>query len=754
MLQALRRVTGFVAVLGLLWVWSAPLLARETIGVVLSGGGARGAAHIGVLRELERLQIPIDYIAGTSFGAYIAGLYAMGMSADEIEVLVQRIDWRQGFVDKVDRSERPIRSKQREDVFQLRPNIGFDGLTLKSPKGLVQGQSMAVLLRDSVKNLPVINDFDRLPIPYRAVATDIESVTEVVMAHGHLPTVMQASMSVPGALPPVRYEGHLLVDGGVVNNLPVSVARAMGADVVIAVDIGADLAKADQLDNALSIMNQLSTFMVRKNTAEQAALLGKRDVLLRPNVSDMSMAAFDRMPEIIARGENSARGAERDLARYSTSPEVYAAYQKRKQALRKHLTYLQSGTKIDDIVIVNQSRFDEHLIRSKLALTPGMNLSDAEMEARVRRLHALGNFERVDYQLEKRGVRQVLVVKVREKTWGPNYLDFRFALEDTLSGNTSIQLGGGATFTGLSRYGAEARLEGVLGSDKWFKAELYAPIVPNQRYFTYWRAQVDRFDRNLYFASDSNNVLVNRYAVNWGEVAFGWQPLPWQQTLLGMRYVDGKITPQIFKQAGLEGQNVGPYLGVNYDTLDNIAFPRSGVKMDLDLAYLQSRLHTQGGDETFYSRTAFTDVNMDLVTATGWGRHALIGKFSGGALISDDPLAGLLRPKDMGGFLRLSGFEHNQLSGQYATFGALIYQYRWRDNDFGLFRAPLYFGMSVEHGRVWDKSSSLFDRAYQEPVWASSVFTGIDSPIGPIYFAYGQAEGGHHAVYFTIGRSL
>ncbi|MCX9458657.1 serine protease, partial [Vibrio cholerae] len=108
-------------------------------------------------------------------------------------------------------------------------------------------------------------------------------------------------------------------------------------------------------------------------------------------------AAFDRMPEIIARGENSARGAERDLARYSASPEVYAAYQKRKQALRKHLTYLQSGTKIDDIVIVNQSRFDEHLIRSKLALTPGMSLSDAEMEARVRRLHALGNFERVDY---------------------------------------------------------------------------------------------------------------------------------------------------------------------------------------------------------------------------------------------------------------------------------------------------------------------------------------------------------------------
>ena len=243
----------FLILLACLPLMAAAQSERPKIALVLSGGGAKGAAHIGILKVLEEKRIPVDIVVGTSMGSYVAGMYSMGLSAEEVERTTLAIDWNKGYQDKVGRDELSLRKKQQSEQYQLRTDIGVNGDSVQFPDGFFQGQSMASLLRHATSNLPVQKSFDDLPIPYRAMATDMETVTPFVLDSGSLAKAMQASMSIPGALKPVEWEGHILADGGTVNNMPVDVAKAMGADVVIAVDIGAKLRTRETLKSGLAM---------------------------------------------------------------------------------------------------------------------------------------------------------------------------------------------------------------------------------------------------------------------------------------------------------------------------------------------------------------------------------------------------------------------------------------------------------------------------------------------------------------------
>ena len=255
---------------------------RPTIAVVLAGGGAKGAAHIGVLQALEEMKIPVDIVTGTSMGSYVGGLYALGMSAKEINDTVNGIDWNIGYNDRVDRSERRVRDKEYDDRYQLHTDLGLRWFEVKVPKGVVQGQNMLHILRQSTGNLPAFKSFDELPVHYRAVATDIVNLKPVVLKDGELVDAMMASMSVPGALPPYPYKGMLLVDGGVTNNMPVELARSMGADVIIAVDISTDYKSIEQLNTFLSVGDQLSNYLVRRSTQESSSITHHKRCIASP----------------------------------------------------------------------------------------------------------------------------------------------------------------------------------------------------------------------------------------------------------------------------------------------------------------------------------------------------------------------------------------------------------------------------------------------------------------------------------------
>src|SRR5690606_39662998 len=299
-----------------------PPSERPVIALALSGGGARGIAHVGVLKVLEELRIPIDLIVATSAGAGTGGLYAMGYRAQEVEQLFLTTDFGAGFEDQPPRAEQSFRRKQDQRAYMIQFDVGFNDGNLQLPRGLVQGQRLLLLLNEMTQALPAM-DFDDLPIRYRALATDLITGEEVALDRGHLARAMHASMAIPGVFEPVELEGRLLVDGGIANNLPISLARELGADVVIAVDISAPMRSDSELESVLDVMDQLTNILTRRNVDSQIATLGETDILIRPELSAYSSAAFEALPEMLAIGEESTRAKTDELIRYSLSPAEY-----------------------------------------------------------------------------------------------------------------------------------------------------------------------------------------------------------------------------------------------------------------------------------------------------------------------------------------------------------------------------------------------------------------------------------------------
>ena len=275
--------------------------ARPKIGLALGGGGAKGAAHIGVLRVLEEHNIPIDYIAGTSIGSVVGGMYASGLTVDEIQKIMLETPWGDGYSDRIPRENLPWRSKQQSDQFNIPLEVGVENGNLKIPSGLLYGQVATKLLRTAVGDHPNFDGFDNLAIPYRAIATDLATYKAVIIERGSLIAAMRASSSVPGVLAPEVVDGVLLVDGGITINLPVKVVRDMGADIIIAVDIGSDLLPKEELRNTFEVIGQLTSFLTSSNTLSQRDLLTEHDYLIKPDIHGLSttdwshaLLAFER----------------------------------------------------------------------------------------------------------------------------------------------------------------------------------------------------------------------------------------------------------------------------------------------------------------------------------------------------------------------------------------------------------------------------------------------------------------------------
>src|SRR5215813_8749113 len=281
---------------------------RPRVGLVLSGGGARGTAHIGVLKVLEQMHVPIDAIAGTSMGAVVGGLYASGLSARDIEKIMTSINWQDAFRDRPPREDLDLRRKEEDETFLVKYHLGVRDGHIVVPKGLIQGQKLTETLRRLTLPVARITDFDDLPTPFRAVATDLESGDTVVMGSGDITSAMRASLSAPGVFTPVEREGRLLVDGGIADNLPVDIARTMGVDVLIVVDVGSPLLPRQQLTNAGVISNQMLAILIQRNAREQLAKLTAKDILIKPQLGNASSFDFGAVARVTGRerGQHAA----------------------------------------------------------------------------------------------------------------------------------------------------------------------------------------------------------------------------------------------------------------------------------------------------------------------------------------------------------------------------------------------------------------------------------------------------------------
>ena len=718
---------------------------RPTIGLVLSGGGAKGAAHIGVLQVLEANNIPVDYIAGTSIGAYVGGMYALGFSANEIETIMLKGEWDKGYSDTIPRENLAFRDKQLRDKYNIPVHVGYKEGSITSPSGLLQGQTMSYLLRHSTDLVEQFGDFDDLAIPYRAVATNLATSEAVVLSKGSIVQSMQASASVPGALQPASIDGMLLVDGGIANNMPIDVVKAMGADIIIAVDIGSPLASQAQLNSTIAVLEQLSTILTQASTEKQKKLLTEQDILIRPWIDNLSTTDFSIMPQALVIGEQAAQLKYEQLEKLSISDEAYQDYLRNKK--QKRTAWVDPIKQpVYRVVLDNQSSINDKLIRDRLGISEGQVVTKDELEAALQRVYALNQFERVDAEFTDSEDGRILTVTSKAKGWGPNYFNAGFNWEDDFSLDSSVSLNLAYTLTNITDNGGEWRNEVELGLNKRFSTEFYQPLDRDQDFYALTRFEYELKNWDIYEKNERILELENEDVSLIG--GLGANLSSYGIVELGFITERGTISNSVALNGNFDYSTYGAYFKVAYDTLNSISFPTEGNRLTLTVHfrnedYDSNDLVTLGSlsDETL-------QIEADWKGALRLGNHAVVGKMALATVESDDKFTAHF--SSLGGFLNLSGFHKNALAGPHKVFGAAIYQYDL-GRDVLVTDLPLYLGVSAEAGNVW-YTRDVVD--LDDLIYSGSLYLGTDTSWGPAALGFGFTDTGDKSIYLFVGKNF
>jgi NTE family protein len=720
---------------------------RPVVGLVLSGGGARGFAHVGVLKALEAARVPVDLIVGTSMGAIIGGLYASGMSADELEREILAVEWGDLF----DRREpRQLLSQRRkEEDFELSPvlQLGFRDGEFRLPSGAVSTRSLEMLLRRYTLSTRHLATFDGLPTPFRAVATDMETGQAVVMEHGDLAAALRASMSVPGVFAPLEVDGRLLGDGGLVNNLPVNVARRMGADVVIAVNIGTPLAGRDTLGSVLGITAQMVNILTEQNVQASIATLTTEDLLLLPPLGQLTSADFNRAAELVKIGNDYAQSISEALVRFAAEP---TRYQQWADARRTQLAAnTQRIGRIASVRFEGVSEERAQRLVVTLDTAAGLRVDVPLIEGDLQKLAATGDYERVDYRLSRRenSGEEDLTIRLRPNDWGPNYLRVGLDLRTDFQGQGAFNLRISHNRHWLNEHGAEWRNRVQLGEPLGLYSEIYQPLDNARERFA--AAYVDASLRKveLFGANGDALALVQRQGIQVG-ADVGW-PMGLLGNLGDMRVgvvaSQRRTTPELV--AGLVPKEVVQSLGwrevglraaVISDQLDFANFPSDGYRLKGEV--VAGRRSFEGNSSTSFTRMEGTATGVKT-----WGVHTfnLGARFARASQIPP----GALDEYSLGGFQQLSGYRVGQVAGNYLLFGRLTY-YQRLPVRIGVARA-LFAGGSLEAGNAWAQSRDIsFDGLRA----GSSLFVGADTGIGPLYLSVVSAPRGYTGLYLFLGR--
>jgi NTE family protein len=712
-------------------LYASAAIARPKICLVLSGGGARGAAHIGVLKVLEEMRVPIDCIAGTSMGSLVGGAYATGMTVSEMETLISGVSMRSLISEKPPRQDQAIRRKLDDRTILSALELGItDSLDVTLPKGIVSGVGLETILR-RLSKVQGYRKFDELPVPFRAVATDLETGKAVVFAEGELPNVMRASMSIPGAIAPAEVGGQLLVDGMLVDNLPIDVVRAMGADVVIAVNLGTPLAKRDHIKSLIGVTGQMVSILTEQNVQRALALLAPGDVLIEPELGDFSATDFDHMPTTVPIGEAAARKTAAKLAALSVGDDVYAAWHDRLAR-----TPPADTRPVAEIRFEPLHRVNAEVLTAMLETKPDAPINLDTLDRDMRRLFGTGDFEHVNYRILEEGGRRVLDIEAVEKTWGPNYLRFGLGLGSDFRGNSYFNLAASYRRTWVNSLGAEWRTDAQLGRTSRFATEFYQPLETRRYFFVAPRFEFERRAYDLFQGSER----IARYNLGTTQVAIdiGTELTKYGEARLGV--LAGSVRahldtgPPALEPPGARSQRAAT-LRLIYDQLDSANFPRSGTAASAEIFDSTKAL---GADDVY------TKWEVDGATVHSFGRHTLNAAVKAGGSLS-----GALPRYDLfqwGGFLQQSGYPMGALLGERLTFGRLVYTYKLREQRFF---EGLYIGGSLEAGRM-DKP--LVPGSPTGTLKSLAIFFGVDSPLGPVYLGYGRAADGNRSAYFYLGR--
>lgn len=715
-------------------------LSRPKVALVLSGGGARGFSHVGVIRELERLGVKIDIVAGTSMGAMVGGGYASGYSVEQMQDIILSVDWKEMFALRPDRDE--INWRRRQDDFKGlgTQEIGLSKKGVLFPDSVVPAQHLEIFLRSITRHVSSVTDLSKLSIPFAAIATDLDTGEAVVMQKDvTLADAMRSSMSVPGAFSPFPYKNHVLVDGGLAQNLPVEQAKAMGADIIIAVNAGTPLGKSKDIHSVAGVMGQMIGILTERNVDHSKSLLTEKDILITTDLTGFNAGDFQKAEAIIEAGEKSAQKYEPQLKRLAVSQKTFEQWNlARQSAVQPPQARQVDSVQVQGLEVVNP----KSVIKSAdLDLTKP--ITEDQIAQASAKIWATDDFTLVPYTFEPgpNGT-QTLVWRPQEKPWGYNTIRVGGKISTDFNQEHTFDFLVAHTMGWLNSWGGEWRNEAQIGKDSYFSTSFYQPLgaasplflMPEIRY------ESQRYD---WYNGSSHAVATLKNKTLEGSLSLGLELGKASVFKAGVGYVSAQSKVSVGEIPGynsMDDEASFVEISWQYDTLDNVNFPTKGFYLDAR-ARRYDQMENSADPEV-------SDYYVETIFPWDWGDgwvSVLSGKAGSSTIPGRYPL---------GGLFNMSGAYYGRYSGSDMVLGRLQLSKRLQHTD--VFGFPIYVGAGFEMGRVQEDVLPTYLSDKDLGVWkkAVSAYVAADSIFGPLYLAVGQTSDNDSAVYFFWGRPL
>ncbi|MBT9456566.1 MAG: patatin-like phospholipase family protein [Burkholderiaceae bacterium] len=708
---------------------AAPL--RPRVALVLSGGGARGLAHIGVLRELEAMRVPVDLVVGTSMGAVVGGAFAAGRRVDELESFVRQANWDSILADRPPRRDLAFRRREEDLVVPSRIELGLGRQGIALPPAAAGNSSLEFTLERLVAEGRGDWPVNQLALPFRALATDLATGDLKQLTDTPLFLAMRASLAVPGVFAPVRVDGRLVVDGGLVRNLGVDVAREMGAQIIIAVNVGTPLMEEKEITSAVGVANQMLQILTEQNVKRSVAELKAQDLLIAPRLGEVGFIDFKRFDAAIAAGREATRAMAPRLQALALSAEAYA-----EQELARQITpvAMARALPLASLNVQGTRHAAPDLVRGETRLELGQPVTLAEVNKAAANLYGSGDFDRVETQVSDRDGKRHVNLNLTEAQWGRSRIRLGLELYSNFGESNRFTLVAMHVASLLNDWGGELRSVARLGNQRGFSSSFLQPLGPGSDWylspsFSYEDSGFDAFEQGRITSrwgarERSVSLALGRRLGQWGDLQVGVG-----RALSSAR----QLLPEVADQSDAQVSVAAYYAQWRVDTLDTVTFPSRGNLIDARL----ERLRLPEGHS--HHRLQFLGLS-----AFSWGSWA-------GHVYTEWAHSQLGSTGSLGGFLRLSGLPDNSLSGSSIGFGRFVMAKRLGEMPVGLGGA-IRAGFSLEAGAGRERSQAL-GRA--DLRLATSVFLSVDTRFGPLYLAVGSARSSgnviSNAAYLYLG---
>ncbi len=711
---------------------AGPAPGRPRIGLVLAGGGAKGGAHVGVLKVLEELRVPVSCIAGTSMGALVGAGYASGIPAAQLQEFLLGIEWASVVGGLGQRDLEPIEQKRAGVTYSNDFELGLKDRRVVVPGGLVNTSSIEDLLRSYVAQARMQSSFDRLPIPFRAVATDMVTGEMVVIDRGDLATAMRASMAIPGAFAPVITDEYILADGGMVRNIPVDVARELCADVVIVVNLVEPPAQREKLQSATQLMSRSMDVMLQANETLQLQTLTDRDVRIDVFMGDIGTADFERVPETIPLGEAAAREAAARLKPLALPEAEYLVWRREVTASQKVEARL-AGVRYEGLERVNPE-----FLAEKSQVSAGHVVDTAKISAEAQRMSALKDFDSIEYRLEGDPSNPTLVWIPHEKRIGPDFLKFDLGMYASEGGDIAFALYGKHRRTWLNSRGGEWRNEVQLGSENLVATSLYQPLDVGQRFFVEPRLAWIRNWEYVFLDGDR----IARYRLNdvGGSLDTGMNLGNWSQLRVGYLYTHRKVDVNTgsLLLPEVERDDAGLTASFTFDNRDTPFNATRGGAAAIE--YFRS-------EDSLGADTDWERLEIGLGLALPVRNDVIWMTLAGGSDLSSELPAD--RTFRIGGPGSFPGFELGEIrSDEYWTASG---SYLWKIKDIQTIRGrALYAGLRLQAGQTYERVDSI----EEDMMYGGSLYLTGRTAVGPLTVGFGATSTESYSVWLAIGRPI